>query len=215
MGPRVIRNVVAGPVWIAPESTPIRTLVKTKTVNGLWQRVVNYDELGPGFLSAYGLIAGYLVVPGKAGKPDWDNGIRAHGSSEYLSMYSAEGYSHGCHRLPNHLAIRLYSFILRHRPVQIVGDQPTNIARQFLLGDDVFEIRVPSRGYQYLLEPPLPIDVLEGEIKGTLKKPVLTYVPKPGVRYPGPPPAVPNSAEGRAGGVGSGRSGSDEEGGAP
>jgi hypothetical protein len=215
VGPRVIRNVVAGPVWIAPESTPIRTLVKTKTVNGLWQRVVNYDELGPGFLSAYGLIAGYLVVPGKAGKPDWDNGIRAHGSSEYLSMYSAEGYSHGCHRLPNHLAIRLYSFILRHRPVQIVGDQPTNIARQFLLGDDVFEIRVPSRGYQYLLEPPLPIDVLEGEIKGTLKKPVLTYVPKPGVRYPGPPPAVPNSAEGRAGGVGSGRSGSDEEGGAP
>jgi hypothetical protein len=215
VGPRVIRNVVAGPVWIAPESTPIRTLVKTKTVNGLWQRVVNYDELGPGFLSAYGLIAGYLVVPGKGGKPDWDNGIRAHGSSEYLSMYSAEGYSHGCHRLPNHLAIRLYSFILRHRPMRILGDQPTNIARQFLLDNDVFELRVPSRGYQYVLEPPLPVDVLEGEIKGTLKTPILTYVPKPGVRYPGPPPAVPNSAEGRAGGVGAGRSGSDEERGAP
>ena len=216
VGPRVIRNVVAGPVWIAPESTPIRTLVKTKTVNGLWQRVVNYDELGPGFLSAYGLIAGYLVVPGKPGKPDWDNGIRAHGSSEYLSMYSAEGYSHGCHRLPNHLAIRLYSFILRHRAMHILGDQPVNIARQFLLDNDVFEIRVPSRGYQYVLEPPLPVDVLEGEIKGTLKKPVLTYVPKPGVRYPGPPPAVPNSAEARAGGVSPGRSGGgDDEGGAP
>jgi hypothetical protein len=216
VGPRVIRNVVAGPVWIAPESTPIRTLVKTKTVNGLWHRVVNYDELGPGFLSAYGLIAGYLVVPGKGGKPDWDNGIRAHGSSEYLSMYSSEGYSHGCHRLPNHLAIRLYSFILHHRPMRILGDQPTNIARQFLLDNDVFEIRVPSRGYQYLLEPPLPVDVLEGEIKGTLKKPVMTYVPKPGVRYPGPPPAVPNSAEGRAGGVSSGRSaGGDDEGGTP
>jgi hypothetical protein len=216
VGPRVIRNVVAGPVWIAPESTPIRTLVKTKTVNGLWQRVVNYDELGPGFLSAYGLIAGYLVVPGKPGKPDWDNGIRAHGSSEYLSMYSAEGYSHGCHRLPNHLAIRLYSFILRHRAMRILGDQPVNIARQFLLDNDVFEIRVPSRGYQYVLEPPLPVDVLEGEIKGTLKRPVLTYVPKPGVRYPGPPPAVPNSAEARAGGVSPGRSGGgDDEGGAP
>jgi hypothetical protein len=216
VGPRVIRNVVAGPVWIAPESTPIRTLVKTKTVNGLWQRVVNYDELGPGFLSAYGLIAGYLVVPGKPGKPDWDNGIRAHGSSEYLSMYSGEGYSHGCHRLPNHLAIRLYSFILHHRAMRILGDQPVNIARQFLLDNDVFEIRVPSRGYQYLLEPPLPVDVLEGEIKGTLKKPVLTYVPKPGVRYPGPPPAVPNSAEARAGGVSPGRSaGGDDEGGAP
>ena len=216
VGPRVIRHVVAGPVWIAPESTPIRTLVKSKTVNGLWHRVVNYDELGPGFLSAYGLIAGYLVVPGKAGKPDWDNGIRAHGSSEYLSMYSSEGYSHGCHRLPNHLAIRLYSFILRHRPMRILGDQPANIARQFLLDNDVFEIRVPSRGYQYLLEPPLPVDVLEGEIKGTLKKPGLTYVPKPGVRYPGPPPPVPNSAEARAGGAGAGRSaGGDEEGGTP
>ena len=143
--------------------------------------------------------------PAKSGKPDWDNGIRAHGSSEYLSMYSSEGYSHGCHRLPNHLAIRLYSFILRHRPMRILGDQPVNIARQFLLGDDVFEIRVPSRGYQYLLEPPLPIDVLEGEIKGTLKTPILTYVPKPGVRYPGPPPAVPNSAEGRAAGARAGR----------
>jgi hypothetical protein len=215
VGPRVIRNVVAGPVWIAPESTPIRTLVKAKTANGLWQRVVNYDELGPGFLSAYGLVAGYLVVPGKAGKPDWDNGIRAHGSSEYLSMYSSEGYSHGCHRLPNHLAIRLYSFILRHRAMRIVGDQPANIARQFLLDNDVFEIRVPSRGYQYLLEPPLPVDVLEGEIKGSLKKPVLTYVPKPGVRYPGPPPAMPNSAEARAGGVSPGRAGGDDEGGTP
>ena len=200
IGPRVIRNITAGPVWIAPESTPIRSLVKTKTVNGLWQKVVNYDELGPGYLSAYGLVAGYLVTPGKGGRPDWDNGIRAHGSSEYLSMYSSDGFSHGCHRLPNHLAIRLYSFILRHRPMRIVGDQPVNIARQFLMGEDVFELRVPSRGYQYLLEPPLPVDVLEGEIKGNLKKPVMVYVPKPGVRYPGPPPAVRDPAGGRAGG---------------
>jgi hypothetical protein len=215
IGPRVIRNVTAGPVWIAPESTPIRSLVKTKTVNGLWQKVVNYDELGPGYLSAYGLIAGYLVTPGKNGRPDFDNGIRAHGSSEYLSMYSSEGYSHGCHRLPNHLAIRLYSFILRHRPMRIVGDQPVNIARQFLMGDDVFELRVPSRGYQYVLDPPLPVDVLEGEIKGTLKKPVMVYVPKPGIRYPGPPPAVKDAAEGRAAGAGSTRTGGDDEGGAP
>jgi hypothetical protein len=213
VGPRVIRNVVAGPVWIAPESTPIRALIKNKTVNGLWQRVVNYDELGPGFLSAYGLVAGYFVVPGKAGKPDWDNGIRAHGSSEYLSMYSSDGYSHGCHRLPNHLAIRLYDFILNHRPMQIVGDQPANIARQFLQTNDVFELRIPSRGYQFLLEPPLPVDVLEGDIKGTLKKPVMTYLPKPGVRYPGPPPAVGGSSEARAGGVGASRG--EDEGGTP
>ena len=69
-------------------------------------RVVNYDELGPGYLSAYGLVAGYFVVPGQNGRPDFDNGVRAHGSSDYLSIYSANGFSHGCHRLPNHLAIR-------------------------------------------------------------------------------------------------------------
>ena len=147
IGPRVIRNVVAGPVWIAPESTPIRSLLKMKDVGGAWQRVVNYDELGPGYLSAYGLVAGYFVQPGKNGKPDWDNGIRAHGSSDYLSIYSSEGYSHGCHRLPNHLAIRLYSFILRHRPMRVLGDQGMGFARQFLASDDVFEIRLPSRGY--------------------------------------------------------------------
>jgi hypothetical protein len=199
VGPRVIRNIVAGPVWIAPESTPIRSLVKMKDVGGSWQRVVNYDELGPGFLSAYGLVAGYFVQPGRNGRPDWDNGIRAHGSSNYLSIYSSEGYSHGCHRLPNHLAIRLYSFILRHRPMRVLGDQGMGFARQFLVKDDVYEIRLPSRGYSYQLDPPLPVEVLEGDIKGTLKTPVMTYVPKPGIDYPGPPPPVRNSDEGRAG----------------
>jgi hypothetical protein len=187
-------------VWIAPESTPIRGLVKTKRVFGRPQLVVNYDELGPGFLSAYGLVAGYFVVPGKDGRPDWDNGIRAHGSSEYLSMYSANGFSHGCHRLPNHLAIRLYSFILRHRTMRVAGDQVMDFSRQFLKGNDVYEMRLPSRGFRYQLEPPLPVEVLEGEIKGEQKTPITTYVPMPRVVYPGPPPALPNSSEGRAGG---------------
>jgi hypothetical protein len=74
-------------------------------------------------------------------------------------------------------------------------------ARQFLAKDDVFEIRLPSRGFSFQLEPPIPVEVLEGEIKGTLKTPVLTYVPKPGVSYPGPPPAVRASDEGKAGGA--------------
>ena len=77
-------------------------------MEGRWQGVVNYDELGPGYLSAYGVVAGYFVIPGQGDGPDVDDGIRAHGSSDYLSIYSANGYSHGCHRLPNHLAIRLY-----------------------------------------------------------------------------------------------------------
>ncbi len=197
IGPRVVRHVISGPVWIAPNSTPIRTLVKGKLINNRWESVVNYDELGPGYLSAYGVVAGYFVVPGREGRADFDNGIRAHGSSDYLSIYSSTGYSHGCHRLPNHLAIRLYDFLLRHRNVHVEGDSPMGFARQFLWKDSAYEMRIPSRGYVFTLDPPLPVNVLEGEIKGTAQKPILGYVPKPGVKYPGPPPPVPNSPEAR------------------
>ena len=176
VGPRVIRHIVSGPVWIAPASTPIRSLVKGKLVNGKWMSVVNYDELGPGYLSAYGLIAGYFVVPGQNGRNDFDNGVRAHGSSDYLSIYSANGYSHGCHRLPNHLAIRLYSFILRHRHMKVSGDQPMGFTRQFLWKNTVYEMRIPSRGYLYEMDPPVPVNVLEGNIMGDVKKPILDYV---------------------------------------
>src|SRR4029078_4757549 len=171
----VTGSVVWGPVCVAPASTPIRSLVKGKTVNGKWQRVVNYDELGPGYPAAYGLIACYFVVPGQNGRNDFDNGVRAHGSSDYLSIYSANGFSHGCHRLPNHLAIRMYSVILQHRNMTIVGDKSMNFARQFLSKETAFEIRLPSRGYYYVLDPPLPVNVLAGESKGDAKKPVAGY----------------------------------------
>jgi hypothetical protein len=196
VGPRVIRQVVSGPVWIPPTSTPVRSLVKGKIVNGRFNKIVNYDELGPGYLSAYGLIAGYFVVPGQNGRPDWDNGVRAHGSSDYLSIYSANGFSHGCHRLPNHIAIRMYSFILKHRNKQVAGDQPLSFNRQFLQTERVYDIRLPSRGFAYYLDPPLPVNVLEGDIKGAQKRPIIGYVPKPNEVYPpGPPPPAPDSPE--------------------
>ncbi|MCS6914674.1 MAG: hypothetical protein RMK29_07390 [Myxococcales bacterium] len=200
VGPRVIRTISSGPVWIAPPSTPIRTLVKRRRVAGAWQSVVNYDELGPGFRSAYGLVAGYFVVPGEHGKPDFDNGIRAHGSAEYLSIDSG-GFSHGCHRLLNHLAVRLYSFILAHRRMHVKGDQPLGYSRQFLFRDEVYEIRLPSRGYHFVLDPPLPVQVLEGRIRGERKKPIEEYMPKPGVIYPGPPPRPGRGIEDRTGGA--------------
>jgi hypothetical protein len=200
VGPRILRQVVSGPVWVAPESTPIRSLVKPKTVNGRWTHIVNYDELGPGYLSAYGLVAGYFVIPGLNGRPDFDNGIRAHGSSNYLSIYSGNGYSHGCHRLPNHIAIRLYSFILGHRNRRVAGDQPLNMTRQFLKGEEVYEIKIPSRGYAYMLDPPMSVEVLEGEIRGAQKTPILEYVPDPHEEYPGPPPPVRGGLEAKSGG---------------
>jgi hypothetical protein len=85
--------------------------------------------------------------------------------------------------------------------MRIAGDKPMDFTRQFLRNNDVFEIKIPSRGYFYFLETPLPVEVMEGDIKGDVKTPILTYVPKPGIRYPGPPPPVPNLAESRAGGA--------------
>jgi hypothetical protein len=194
VGGRVLRQIVAAPVWIAPPATPGRSLVKWKPVQGRTRRVVDYAELGPGYLSAYGLVAGYLVIPGKNGRPDRDNGIRAHGSAEYLSMYAADGYSHGCHRLPNHLAIRLFSYLLRHRPMRVQGELGGIPERQFLQGEQVFEIRIPTRGYAFQLDPPLAVEVKAGTIRGQVQEPIEAYVPRPGVRYPGPPPPVPGAA---------------------
>jgi hypothetical protein len=200
VGPRVVRTISSGPVWIAPETTPLRTLVKEKRVNGTYQSVVNYDEIGPGFRSAYGLVVGYFVVPGERGRPDTDHGIRAHGSADYLSIGSSEGFSHGCHRLLNHNAVRLYSFILSHRPHRVIGDQPLGTERRFLYRDTVFDLRIPSRGFAFQLEPPLPVNVLQGKIHGELKQPLSDYVPKPGVVYPGPPPDAKKGAADRTGG---------------
>lgn len=203
VGPRIWRNIVSGPVWIAPESTPVRSLVKDKRVNGVEQMVVNYDEVGPGYLSAYGLVAAYNVEPGRNGRPDGDNGVRVHGSSEYLSIRNPNAYSHGCHRLMNHLAVRLFSFVLRHRGKKVIGEKALGFSRRFLWGNDVFDLRLPTRGFYYELDPPVPVNVLEGNIVGHTRKPILTYKPKPGVVYPpGPPPIPPDLPESRAGGGG-------------
>ena len=67
---------------------------------------------------------------------------------------------------------------------------------------EVFDLRLPSRGYHFVLDPPLPVNVLEGRIKGGHKKPFTDYVPKPGVVYPGPPPSLPGKGgDDRAGGA--------------
>ena len=89
----------------------------------------------------------------------------------------------------------------------IVGDKPMDFARQFLSKETVFEIRLPSRGYHYVLDPPLPVNVLEGEIKGDAKKPVAGYVAMPWAKYPPglPVPAAPEGAEAKAGGGGGAR----------
>jgi hypothetical protein len=201
IGPRVWHHIVAAPVWIPPASSPLASFVKEKRVNGIYQRVTNYDETGPGYLSAYGLAAAIHeeMRRGPDGAKFFDNGIRTHGSFDYLSLRGR--FSHGCHRLYNQQAMRLFSFVLGHRKMRVVGSIPLGLRRTFYSQGEVFEMRLPSRGFYYELDPPLPVEVLEGTVKGTLQKPIAGYVPKPGVKYASSKiPTASTSPDSRAGG---------------
>ena len=134
------------------------------------------------------------MVPGVNGRPDWDNGVRAHGSSDYLSIYDANGFSHGCHRLVNNRAVRLFDFVLRHRKFVRLGDHRLgDHKRKFSFQGRRYEYSLTTRGYYYDLRPPMPITVLEGHVLGAAREPIRQFVRKPGVDY-GPPP-VDNPVE--------------------
>ena len=81
----------------------------------------------------------------------------------------------------------------------IKGDSPMDFSRQFLSSDQVYDMRIPSRGFEFELDPPISVNVLEGNIKGTLKDPVEGFVPKPGKRYPPEKPPADESLETTAG----------------
>ena len=100
--------------------------MKSSKCSQLWTAWLSY-------LSAFGLVAGYFAIEGKNGRPDWDKGIRAHGSSNYMSILSKKGYSHGCHRLQNDRAVRLYGFVLSHRDHELIGNLNAPYRQRFFM----------------------------------------------------------------------------------
>jgi hypothetical protein len=181
VGPRVWKDIVAGPVWIPPEGTPAKDLLTRKT----WDRdagaetVVNTDVMGPGYQSAYGLVMAIHHM--KRGKTFFDNQIRTHGSVDYTSI--ARRFSHGCHRLVNSRAVRLFDFVLRHRAFHRVGNVPLSMRRHFEHDGKPYHYALTTRGYYYELDPPLSVAVTVGRIMGKVQKPIEAYVHKPGVDY--------------------------------
>jgi hypothetical protein len=106
----VWRDLIAAPAWFPPPSTPDGELVR-RLSDGTW--TANQRAVGPGYASAYGLVALLHYRPESAddGPMSWvDVNVRTHGSGNYRSILRAS--SHGCHRLFNHLAIRLGSFLV-------------------------------------------------------------------------------------------------------
>jgi hypothetical protein len=190
IGPRVWKQIVAAPVWIPPDGTPAKDLLTRKVLDRNVGPVtlVNTDVMGPGYGSAYGLVMGIHVDPKRGG---FDNQIRTHGSVDYTSI--ARRFSHGCHRLVNNRAVRLYDFVLRHRAFKRIGNVPLNLKKRLEVDGDVYHYAIKTRGYYYELADPVPVNVLEGRIMGQVKKPIVAYVRKPGVDY-GPAPAVGDAA---------------------
>jgi hypothetical protein len=179
-GERVWRDVVASPAWLPPASTPDEELYQKRGADirpklGLF---------GPGYQSAYGLVMmmHHKVLEGTnaRGEPRlFDEGIRTHGSVTYSSILG--GYSHGCHRLYNHLAVRLAGFLLRHRRHVRRGSIPVDYNREVVVEEQTLDIELRTRGYLYELTPPVPVNVLEGSIMGRAQAPITRFL---NVRYP-------------------------------
>jgi hypothetical protein len=180
IGPRVWKTIVATPVWIPPDGTPAKDLLTTKVLDRKVGPVtlVNTGVMGPGYQSAYGLVMGIHVDPKRGG---FDNQIRTHGSVDYTSI--ARRFSHGCHRLVNNRAVRLFDFVLRHHKFARVGNVPLNLKKRLEVDGETYKYAIKTRGYYYELASPIPVDVLEGKVMGDVKKPITAYVRKPGVAY--------------------------------
>ncbi|HVR64327.1 MAG TPA: hypothetical protein VMU50_20645 [Polyangia bacterium] len=177
------RDLVAAPAWFPPATTPDGELLHRRPDG---TREPDQDAVGPGYRSAYGLVAllhGRALGGGGAGadaRAFAALDIRTHGSGNYRSIL--RGTSHGCHRLFNHLAVRLGGFMLAHRPSTRDGLIRETYARTLHFKGRTFKLRVGSRGYRFTLEPPVPIDVLQG-------RPVRSRAPQP--QQPPPPPPPP------------------------
>jgi hypothetical protein len=183
VGPRAWEEIIAGPVWLPPEGTPPESLLVRNPKRKLPsdpEYLVNYHETGPSYASAYGLVAAYhrtffrkadgTVLLGR------DEGIRTHGSVDYMSIMRR--HSHGCHRLHNHIAMRLMSFVLAHRPHDRMGQEPASFKKPLVYKDLAYLVDIKQGGYVFKLKTPLFVNVEEGRIRGQIKWPITIPIPK-------------------------------------
>jgi hypothetical protein len=152
------RYLMAAPAWFPPPTTPDGELVRRRP-DGSW--TANDSAVGPGYRSAYGLMA-LLHQKWAGGQADAaafaDFQIRTHGSGNYRSIL--RGTSHGCHRLFNHLAIRLGGFLLAHENYVREGAVDEPYRRLIRWKGRSLVLKAETRGYRYELVPPVPVDVI-------------------------------------------------------
>jgi hypothetical protein len=178
VGDRLWKYLVAGPVWIPPPGTPPRSLVAKQLVRGRVRYVPKQWEIGPGYQSAYGLVAALHTreLRRRGQVVDEDGGIRTHGSADYMSILGR--HSHGCHRLHNHLAVRLMTFLLRRRRHERMGEQPLQWSFEFRYDGQRIRFSRSHKGYYFQLVPPVPVQVTRGRVLGNVGQPIRSFVRK-------------------------------------
>ncbi|MBX3247487.1 MAG: hypothetical protein KF901_09920 [Myxococcales bacterium] len=166
--------VVGAPVWLPPATMPARDLVTQRRVDETGHLVTETRStlLGPGYASAFGLVAaihrpvlrqnGDRVVLGS------DQGIRTHGSVDYTSVWRRA--SRGCHRLHNHRAVALFNFVVTHRAHRRLGHPRIDYRRSVEVDGETFRFDLQHGGYVFQLERPVLVRVLPGRILGNVPR---------------------------------------------
>jgi hypothetical protein len=160
-------EVLAAPTWHPAPGMPTRRLLVKR--GDSWEPKT--EIIGPGYRAAYGLVAivhHQIMGRRETGEPDlMDLRIRTHGTPGYRAV--KRGESNGCHRLHNYAALRLAGFLVKHRENVREGVVPEDYVRNLEYKGQKVALESESKGYRFKLTPPVPVTVLEGEVKGDAK----------------------------------------------
>jgi hypothetical protein len=171
-------EVLATPTWHPAAGMPTRRLL-VKRGDTFEPKT---EIIGPGYHAAYGLVAiVHHQIVGKLpnGEPDLEDlRIRTHGTPGYRSV--KRGESNGCHRLHNYVALRVSAFLIKHHENVRDGLVPEDYVRNVEYHGQKIALESESKGYRFRLTPPVPVTVLDGDVRGNAKA-VKHMVPLAGV----------------------------------
>jgi hypothetical protein len=166
-GDAIWREILATPTWHPSPGMPTRRLLIKR--GDTWEPKT--EVIGPGYRAAYGLVAiVHHQIEGldERGEPQlMDHRIRTHGTAAYRSV--KRGESSGCHRLHNHLALRLAGFLVRHRVHVRHGLAPEDYVRRLEYKGQEVALESDNKGYRFELTPPVPVTVLDGDVRGNAR----------------------------------------------
>jgi hypothetical protein len=78
----------------------------------------------------------------------------------------------------NHIAVRLMSFVLEHRPHTRYGHQAMVFRREFEFEEQMYLMEFDEGGYNFVLDEPLPVEVVIGRVRGQVKEPIEHPMPR-------------------------------------